>query len=282
MRSTLFLFIKSIPKSQMKLSFFKYQGTGNDFIIADNRDGSFPYGNSLLIKKLCDRNFGIGGDGMILLENIPGYDFHMRYFNSDGIEGSLCGNGGRCIVRFARETGIIDDKASFSANDGGHHAIIVAGDHVSLRLHDVKDIETDGKAYIINTGSPHYVLFSVNIDSIDVVGEGKKIRYGRKYGEKGINVNFAEKTVNRILIRTYERGVENETLACGTGSVAAAVCAVAGSEDGKKTVQVQTRGGLLEVTFEKTGESFSNIWLTGPAKMVYRGTVDTDNIMDLP
>ncbi len=267
----------------MQLSFFKYHGTGNDFIIADNREGSFPYGNSLLIKKLCDRNFGVGGDGLMLLENNPGYDFHMRYFNSDGIEGSLCGNGGRCIVRFAREAGIIGDKALFSADDGKHEAIIGAGDQVSLRLHDVKDIETDGEAFVINTGSPHYVLFRADIDSIDVVGEGRRIRYGKKYGEKGINVNFAEKAGNRILIRTYERGVENETLACGTGSVAAALCAASGSGDGNKSIPVQTRGGLLEVSFEKTGESdFSEIWLTGPAKMVYRGTVDTDIILGAP
>jgi diaminopimelate epimerase len=267
----------------MQLSFLKYHGSGNDFIIADNRNGQFAPGNRVLISQLCHRNFGIGADGLMLLESSPEYDFHMRYFNSDGLEGSLCGNGGRCIVHFARETGIISDKAVFSASDGIHQAVIGEGDLVSLRLHDVGSPGRDGDAYITDTGSPHYVVFTANIEELDVFGEGQKIRYSEKYRDKGINVNFAEPSGNRILVRTYERGVENETLACGTGSVAVAICNSYREGEGSKKTMIQTRGGLLEVSFEKTGgPAFKNIWLTGPARMVYRGTIDTGQIMDTP
>jgi diaminopimelate epimerase len=265
----------------MQLSFFKYHGTGNDFIIADNRTGLFPVDNRHLVEALCHRNFGIGADGLMLLENSRGYDFHMRYFNSDGLEGSLCGNGGRCIVHFAREIGIIRDKAVFSASDGMHEAVIGQGDHVSLRLHDVGCPERDGEAYVIDTGSPHYVFFTTNIEGLDVTGEGRKIRYSGKYRDEGINVNFAEPSGSNILVRTYERGVENETLACGTGSVAVAICNAFGEKEGSKKTLIRTRGGLLEVRFDKTaGAAFKNIWLTGPATMVYRGTVDTAFLAD--
>lgn len=265
----------------MQFDFFKYHGTGNDFIIADNRDKSFPYGNNLLVKKLCDRNFGVGADGLMLLENNPGFDFHMRYFNSNGLEGSMCGNGGRCIVHFAKEAGIIEKTAIFSGSDGSHEAVIENEKTVSIRLQDVNGVERDGKAYIVDTGSPHYVLFAGNIDQIDVVDAGRKIRYANKYGEKGINVNFAETAGDTVRIRTYERGVENETLACGTGSVAAALCALVEMGNGKNPVKIETRGGQLEVRFKQTGTTtFTDIWLTGPAIKVFRGITDIDEIMN--
>jgi diaminopimelate epimerase len=263
----------------MQLSFYKYHGNGNDFIIADNRTQAVPYSDQTLIRNLCNRNYGIGADGLMLLEDKPGYDFYMRYFNSDGREGSMCGNGGRCIVHFAKVLGIIDRKAIFSGIDGAHEAAIDPRGTVRLRLQDVNGIETDGHAYILNTGSPHYVIFTGNVDQLDVLKAGREVRYGEKYSENGINVNFVERLSDGIRIRTYERGVENETLACGTGSVAAALCMVAGNGSGRKNIRVETRGGILEVNFMKTGESsFSDIWLTGPVKKVFHGTLDTGDL----
>ncbi len=263
----------------MQFSFYKYHGNGNDFIIADNRSQAIPYSDQALMRILCNRNFGIGADGLMLLENKPGYDFLMRYFNSDGREGSMCGNGGRCIVHFAKELGIIDRKAVFSGIDGSHEAMIDPEGTVRLRLQDVTGVETDGPAYVLNTGSPHYVVFAGNIEHLDVLKAGREIRYSKKYYEDGINVNFVELLSEGIRIRTYERGVENETLACGTGSVAAALCTMAGKESGRKNIRVETRGGLLEVNFMKTGESaFSDIWLKGPVKKVFHGTLDTGDL----
>jgi diaminopimelate epimerase len=262
----------------MQLPFYKYHGNGNDFIIADNRKQEIPYSDPVLIKKLCDRNFGIGADGLMLLEDKPGFDFHMRYFNSDGNEGSMCGNGGRCIVCFARDLGIIDNTAIFSGVDGSHEARIGNGEIVQLRMQDVNSIQRDGDAYILNTGSPHYVLITGGIDELDVVEAGRKIRNSGKYREKGINVNFVEPVSDGIRIRTYERGVENETLACGTGSVAAALSTSAGNHDGKNRIRVYTMGGMLEVVFTRAGATFSEIWLIGPVKKVFHGSIETGDL----
>lgn len=217
----------------------------------------------------------------MLLEKSDEYNFHMVYFNADGKEGSMCGNGGRCIVSFAAKMELITKHAIFSGSDGLHKAEIDDRGMVRLKMIDVRQIERDGRAYIIDTGSPHYVLFKDEIGRMDVYSEGRKVRYSKKYFEKGINVNFVEKQTDRILIRTYERGVESETLACGTGSVAAAIASVI--DDGAFTgnVRIETRGGLLEVRFNKTGiTSFSDIWLTGPVRHVFDGTVRTDNFSD--
>jgi len=264
----------------LRLSFSKYHGNGNDFIIIDNRQLAFPADNHLLVRALCDRNFGIGADGLMLLEEAPGVDFHMVYFNSDGKEGSMCGNGGRCIVRFAAVLGVIPGNAIFSGTDGLHEATVDENGLVHLKMKNVPFAERDGQAYRINTGSPHYIIFTSNIMETNVVQEGRKIRFSDLYKEEGINVNFVERGDGCIRIRTYERGVENETLACGTGSVAAALASVIDSPGKVNSVKVETRGGILKVDFRQTGpDSFSDIWLIGPAENVFEGTVDTDTFL---
>ncbi len=265
----------------MRLKFSKYHGNGNDFIIIDNRDKLFPSENHLLVNRMCHRHFGIGADGLMLLEKSDEYDFQMVYFNADGKEGSMCGNGGRCIVSFAAKLELITKSAIFSGSDGLHKAEIDAREMVRLKMVDVNRIERDGKAYIIDTGSPHYVIFKDEIGGMDVYFEGRKVRYSEKYREKGINVNFVKKETDRILIRTYERGVENETFACGTGSVAAAIASVIDGCDDTGNIRVETKGGILKVTFRKTGiTSFSDIWLTGPVRHIFDGTADTGNFSD--
>lgn len=266
----------------MLINFHKYHGNGNDFILIDNRSLLFPMQGESLIKLMCNRNFGIGADGLMLLENIPGYDFYMRYYNSDGREGSMCGNGGRCIVHFARELGIIDKNALFSGTDGPHEARVDNSGQVNLKMKNVDSISRDGNASVVDTGSPHYVIFTENIDAIDVVKSGREIRNSETYIDKGINVNFVEKRGNLIKVRTYERGVENETLACGTGSVAAAICSAFTNDMPDSRVRVETRGGLLMVSFKRSddGKGFCDIWLTGPAKPVFRGTIDTGKLTE--
>ena len=263
----------------MVLKFSKYHGNGNDFIIIDNRRQIFPDNSQALINRLCNRNFGVGADGLMLLEESGDFDFHMIYFNSDGREGSMCGNGGRCIVHFARELAIVKDTAIFSGIDGIHEASFDDRGLVHLKMQDVDKIEKDGMAFILDTGSPHYVIFADSIAGMDVVKAGRMIRFSDRYKENGINVNFVQRASDHILIRTYERGVENETLACGTGSVAAALASVIDSPSKGESIKTETRGGMLEVRFRRTGRlSFSDIWLTGPAKHVFEGIVDTDDI----
>ena len=253
------------------MEFYKYQGTGNDFVMIDNRDLQFPK-DQKIIKKLCDRRFGIGADGLILLENDPQYDFKMVYYNSDGGESTMCGNGGRCLVAFAFFLDIFEEKCTFIAIDGEHEAEIKNG-IVKLKMIDVENISLDGNDSVLNTGSPHYVKYVNNIDLFNVFAEGKQIRYSPTYQEKGINVNFVEKISNEeIFVRTYERGVEDETFSCGTGVTASALTFL--EKNNLNTVKVETLGGKLKVYAEKNGESFLNIWLEGPAKQVFRGKID--------
>jgi diaminopimelate epimerase len=258
----------------MQIDFFKYQGTGNDFILIDNRSNSFSF-TTRQVNFLCHRRFGIGADGLILLESEPGYDFKMTYYNSDGNQSSMCGNGGRCIVAFAKHLGIISQKATFLAIDGPHEATINPDGIVSLKMQDVKNVELGDDYFYLNTGSPHYVKQVSDVENFDVLREGKKIRYSERFKEEGTNVNFIEKTENELFVRTYERGVEDETFSCGTGVTAAAlVAAVKGISTGKNNCLVKTKGGMLEVTFEKVLEqNFYNIWLKGPALLVFKGTV---------
>ena len=257
----------------MAVRFHKYQGAGNDFIMIDDRSGNFNLEKEA-IARLCDRRFGIGADGLILLQNDPGSDFRMVYFNADGGEGSLCGNGGRCTVRFAYDLGLIKDHTRFNAADGEHIASIDEKE-VRLGMKDVKGISYSGEAYFLNTGSPHYVEFVPDVDKVDVVGRGRAIRYGSVYGPiGGTNVNFSESLgENHLRVRTYERGVEDETLACGTGVTACALAA-AGIFGWKGPVKVEVPGGMLSVEFneEELGQ-FSNIYLIGPAKYVFQGTI---------
>jgi diaminopimelate epimerase len=258
----------------MNITCYKYQGTGNDFVLIDNRDHSISL-SSDQIKLICDRRFGIGADGLILLELEPQVDFKMIYYNSDGNESSMCGNGGRCITAFAKQIGVIENEAKFVAIDGFHEAKIV-DDTVSLRMNDVRNVEIGNDFFYLNTGSPHYVKFVSDVENLDVIAEGKKIRYNARFEAEGTNVNFIEKKENHLFVRTYERGVENETLSCGTGVTASAlVAAINGASSTKNHCSIETLGGYLNVKFEKVLEhTFYNIWLEGPATFVFKTDID--------
>jgi len=257
----------------METRFFKYQGTGNDFIMIDNRNLLFNTANTETIKKMCDRRFGIGADGLILLESHAAYDFQMVYFNSDGNPSSMCGNGGRCLVQFAHDMGVIKKETTFVAIDGEHDAFLKDG-LVHLKMIDVTQVEVNKDFYFLNTGSPHYVSYVNDIQSFPVYEEGYKIRNIERFKEKGTNVNFIEKTADALWVRTYERGVEDETLSCGTGVTAAALLS-AHNENGFNTVLVTTPGGHLRVEFDKIDDQhFENIWLCGPADFVFKGTIE--------
>jgi diaminopimelate epimerase len=239
----------------------------------DNRTLSFPKNNIDLINKLCDRRFGIGADGLILLENSDNFDFKMIYFNADGKEGTMCGNGGRCIVAFAKELKIINNITSFEAVDGEHSANI-KNDLVSLKMADVNTIKEFKNHTFLNTGSPHHILFQTNIDDIDVKEKGAKIRYGKPYFEEGTNVNFVEQIdANSFKMRTYERGVENETLACGTGATAVAIAANKTNKTNANHIKLEVLGGNLEVSFDFENQNYTNVFLTGPAVKVFEGNI---------
>ncbi|MHA6246637.1 diaminopimelate epimerase [Pontibacter sp. CAU 1760] len=255
----------------MAITFYKYQGTGNDFVMVDNRKHTFPTEDEALVKQLCDRRTGVGADGLILLQDHPDYDFEMVYYNADGRLGSMCGNGARCTVRFARHLGVIEDVACFLAADGEHQAS-VERDLIQLKMNDVRHVEQIGEDHYLSTGSPHYVRFVEDVQELDVYAEGRAIRYNSRFKEVGTNVNFVQKIADdEIFVRTYERGVEDETLSCGTGVTA---CALVASLKGfKSPVKVKTLGGDLEVAFDQTDGHFNHIYLIGPAKQVFSGTV---------
>ncbi|MBB5397293.1 diaminopimelate epimerase [Mucilaginibacter sp. AK015] len=259
----------------MQINFYKYQGAGNDFVLIDNRDLSVKFTDIQQVARLCDRRFGIGADGLMLLENEPGFDFKMVYYNADGKEGSMCGNGGRCIVAFAKHLGIITDMTKFLASDGAHHAkISEAGDWVSLQMIDVSIINEDGEAYVLNTGSPHYVKLTTGLQAKDVYNEGYAIRNNSTYKQEGINVNFVEKSGDGYFVRTFERGVENETYACGTGVTAVALAmAKHHHQTGSINTPVKVLGGDLNIRFDHDGEKFSNIFLEGPTELVFEGRI---------
>ena len=258
----------------MKLTFYKYQGAGNDFIIIDNRDEIFPKNDSRTIKALCARNFGVGADGLMLLENSNTHDFNMVYFNADGNLGSMCGNGGRCIVHFAHYLEIFKNKTTFEAIGKVYYATIKNG-LVSLKMNDVGNIEVHSNHLFLNTGSPHHVEFIDNINEIDVKETGKEIRYGSPYLETGTNVNFVEQiNDNTFKVRTYERGVEDETLSCGTGVTAVAIASHVAERSAEKTIFLQTLGGTLEVSFDRNENNYSNIILKGPATFVFKGEIE--------
>ena len=255
----------------MKIQFQKYQATGNDFIIIDNRKALFPQSNSKLIERLCHRRFGIGADGLILLENSENADFTMLYFNADGSLGSFCGNGSRAVVSFAQSLSIIESTGSFEAYDGLHKTII-DGDLIQIKMADVQNGRHLLNGTFLDTGSPHYIEFVNDLDNLDVVQLGKKLRYSSEFAPNGSNINFVEKIgKNNIKVRTYERGVENETLSCGTGVTAAAIAA---SVESKNKVTVSTSGGQLSVEFDKFSDGYQNVWLKGPAEMVFSSEID--------
>ncbi len=259
----------------MPIKFDKYHGTGNDFILIDNRKKEIELSTEQIMY-LCHRHFGIGADGLMLLELEPGVDFKMVYFNSDGNESTMCGNGGRCITAYAKKLGLIEDKARFIAIDGLHEATIANDGVVSLKMGDVKHIDKGENYFYLNTGSPHYVKFVFDVKHFNVFDEGKKIRNSDAFVAEGTNVNFIEKIEEDIFVRTYERGVEDETLSCGTGVTASAlVAALKGVAIGKNNCRVRTLGGNLNVKFDKVLENtFYNIWLEGPAEFVFEGNIE--------
>lgn len=259
----------------MTVAFTKYQGTGNDFVIIDNRNS---LSNSLTtdqIKFICDRRFGIGADGLMFLNEAPGYDFEMKYYNADGNAGSMCGNGGRCLVKFSEHLGVKKNLYRFLANDGQHEAEIDEYGIVSLKMKNVKGIREYHGDFILDTGSPHYVKMVNDVLEYDVIRKGKEIRYSSSFAKEGINVNFVElKTDDEIFVRTYERGVEDETLSCGTGVTACALVCYH-NENGFNEVTVHTKGGQLTVEFDRIDdETYENIWLCGPAERVFEGKIE--------
>lgn len=252
-----------------KVEFHKYQGTGNDFIIIDDRKVNFDSENTRIVRNLCDRKFGIGADGLILIRKHPVMDFTMIFYNPDGSK-SFCGNGSRCAVQFVHDTQMfIKNEYSFEAIDGKHIGYIESG-WVCVSINDLKECKKVKDDYFLNTGSPHYILYVKKISEVDVVNDGKKIRYSDSFQPDGTNVNFVEVEKDHIKVRTYERGVENETLSCGSGVTASALSAAL-KENLTSPVTVKTPGGILSVSFKRSGDQFSEIFLSGPAKLVFKG-----------
>lgn len=260
----------------MNLAFYKYHGTGNDFILIDNRDSGWNL-ETAQVTSLCERHFGIGADGLILLNRAEGFDFGMQYFNADGKESTMCGNGGRCITAFAYKLSVIADGANFYAIDGSHVSRIldIRNDtiFVSLKMKDVRVDEIIADHQFMNTGSPHYVSFVKDVEGMDIVAKAHLIRYGERFSEEGTNVDFVEIRKDHLFVRTYERGVEDETLSCGTGVTASALAVAIKNPDNPGYYRVLTRGGELTVRFTQSGKSFTDIWLEGPAQFVYKGEV---------
>ncbi len=262
----------------MKIEFYKYQGTGNDFILLDNRTNLYDNLAKKQVAFLCNRHFGIGADGLMLLNLKEGFDFEMKYYNADGADGSMCGNGGRCMIKFAARLGIRKSSYHFLATDGSHEGEIEIDGLISLKMNDVNKVESYTNHYVLNTGSPHYVKHIKDVAQMDVKNGGRMIRYSKEFENEGINVNFVEVlNDDRIYVRTYERGVEDETLSCGTGVTASALVS-AHNDNGFNSVEVKTPGGYLSVEFDKKDDStFENIWLVGPAEFVFKGEFELNS-----
>ncbi|MDO8972290.1 MAG: diaminopimelate epimerase [Saprospiraceae bacterium] len=267
------------------MKFWKYQGAGNDFVMLDQREYTWIHRNDTeKIARICNRRFGVGADGLILLQPHANLDFEMVYFNADGRESSMCGNGGRCIAAFAQHLGVVQGQCHFWAIDGAHEAIITPksadASWVELKMMDVKTVEKQDNAFVLNTGSPHYVRFVDSLENLDMVAQGRAVRYSELWRTNGINVNLVSPSPSGkgYDIRTYERGVEDETLACGTGVTAAAIASFIqnGSALGEYEIPLKALGGDLAVRFEaKAGGEFSNVWLCGPAERVFEGKIET-------
>ena len=260
------------------INFYKYQGAGNDFILLDHRNALPEVLEEVeTIAYLCDRRFGIGADGLIrLTQQDDAYDFEMHYYNADGRLGSMCGNGGRCVVAFAHDLGMIKESATFLAVDGPHQAKVTQANWVELGMNDVQEIRKGDDYYFLDTGSPHHVSFVEQLDQYEVFEKGKAIRYGEPYGQEGTNVNFVQAVPHGLAVRTYERGVEDETLACGTGVTAAAMAyAFQNQLTGAQSIPIQAQGGQLEIRFDRVSDAhFRDVWLCGPAKFVFKGTIE--------
>jgi diaminopimelate epimerase len=270
----------------MKIHFHKYQGTGNDFVMIDNRTDFFPKNDIKLIEYLCDRRFGIGADGLILLEKDSiesrlknSTHFKMVYYNSDGNQSTMCGNGGRCLVAFAKSLNIIENKATFVAIDGLHHATIDDNNIVSLQMSDVADIKITNDYIFLNTGSPHHVEMVENLYLYNVKENGARIRNSDLYGKSGSNVNFVSKvSESEFTIRTFERGVEDETLSCGTGATAVAIGMHATKKTEATKIQINVQGGKLVVYFDEEFDNYLNVFLKGPATFVFSGEIESKTI----
>ncbi len=259
----------------MQLEFYKYQGTGNDFVMVDNRSEFFPKENIKLIAHLCDRRFGIGGDGLILLENDAQSDFKMVYYNSDGNQSSMCGNGGRCLVAFAKKLNVIQKTTTFIATDGLHHATISDDGLVALRMIDVTDVKVNPDYVFMNTGSPHHVQIVDDLENYDIKANGAQIRYSDLYGQAGSNINFVKQIdESTFSLRTYERGVEDETLSCGTGATAVAIAMNVLGKTDSSSVNLNVEGGKLIVSFNRYDNIFTEVTLKGPAEFVFKGTIE--------
>lgn len=257
----------------MKLTFYKYQGTGNDFVIIDNRQKIFPKNDTKLVARLCDRKFGIGADGLMLLETSATTDFTMVYYNADGNVGTMCGNGGRCLVAFAEYLGVFSNKTTFEAVDGLHEASI-DGNIVNLKMIDVENVIIKDDYAFADTGSPHHVQLVNAIENFDVFTNGRKIR-NKIYGTEGSNVNFVEQKSDTIFrVRTYERGVEDETLACGTGVTAVALAMHKTKKTESTNINLEVEGGKLAVSFTPKNDGYTNVYLKGPAVQVFKGIID--------
>ncbi len=259
----------------MKQTFYKYQGAGNDFILIDNRLQQFNHRRPELIARLCNRRFGIGADGILFLQVKEAFDFEMAYYNADGKPSSMCGNGGRCIVAFAKFLGLIEKETNFLAVDGAHYATISeSGDWVSLQMINVDTIDHDGPAYVLDTGSPHYVELVKDLEHKNVYQDGSAIRNNSTYQKDGINVNFVEPLNDGYFVRTFERGVEDETYACGTGVTAVALAmANHNKQSGAVFTPIKVLGGDLNVKFNYDGATYSDIFLEGPAVQVFSGEI---------
>ena len=255
----------------MTLKFDKYQGAGNDFVIINNLDGKLNLSEEQ-IARLCDRRFGIGADGLILVEKSDEADFAMKFYNSDGKTASMCGNGGRCIAKYAFNNKIASKTMKFTAEDGIHEAEIIDSENVRIKMIDVSEVKVFDDGMWTNTGVPHFVKFVDDIDKVDIATEGRKLADDKRFAPERTNVNFSD-NANGFRLRTYERGVEGETLACGTGTVATALCI--NTKNGTHSpIALKAKGGLLKVYFEKKENGYKNIWLEGPAVKVFEGKID--------
>jgi diaminopimelate epimerase len=258
----------------MQIQFYKYQGTGNDFVMIDNRTNTFPKKNTQLIEFLCDRRVGIGGDGLILLENHEKYDFTRVAYNSDGSTSTMCGNGGRCLVAFAKQLGIIKYEAHFEASDGYHFAKF-ENNLIALQMIDVTEVKHFTTHDYVYTGSPHHVQLVEDLKHFDVKNNGAKLRYSDLYDASGCNINFiAQENTDTFSVRTYERGVEDETLSCGTGATAVAIAMNATKKTTANRIHINVLGGKLTISFDVENNIYKNVFLTGPAEMVFAGSLD--------
>lgn len=255
------------------IKFFKFQGTGNDFVVIDNRTHQFKGDKVKFAQKWCDRRFGIGSDGAIFIENSDRADFQMDFYNPDGSQ-SFCGNGSRCAVLFAKMLGIVNGATDFEAIDGIHEAEI-EDNNVKIKMNDVGEIERIDEDYFLDTGSPHYISYCDDKDDRDIVEFGREIRYSERFKTKGTNVNLIKEiSIDQIDLRTYERGVENETFACGTGATAAGLVQASKNQAAHGIIDVKVKGGDLKIHYQKKGTGFENVWLEGPAKFVFKGEIN--------